>query len=65
MPVAEMLEITTKILQDNQSNSNVSSEDHKKVMRILQDEITAVRSKISGKSQFDCCYHMVRIDELM
>lgn len=49
MPVAEMLEITTKILQDNQSNSSISSEDHEKVMRILEDEITAVRSKISGK----------------
>jgi hypothetical protein len=52
MPVAEMLEITTKILQDNQSNSSISSEDHEKVMRILEDEISAVRSKISGKYCF-------------
>jgi hypothetical protein len=52
MPVAEMLEITTKILQDNQANSSISTEDHEKVMRILEDEITAVKSKISGKYLF-------------
>ncbi|KAG2187037.1 hypothetical protein INT44_003265, partial [Umbelopsis vinacea] len=47
MPVAEMLEITTKILQDNQANSSISTEDHEKVMRILEEEINAVKNRES------------------
>jgi transcription initiation factor IIF auxiliary subunit len=52
MPVAEMLEITTKILKDNQKNSKLTNEDYEQVMQLLLDEIQAVKSRISGSCYF-------------
>jgi len=48
MPVVEMLEITAKILEDNQEHSKISIQDYEKVKRILEEEIMAVKSRISG-----------------
>lgn len=48
MPVAEMLEITTKILTDNQENSKLTNEDYERVMHILHEEILAIKSRING-----------------
>lgn len=63
MPVAEMLEITTKILKDNQKNSKLTNEDYEQVMHLLLDEIQAVKSRISGSCFFfgNCCYYLVMI----
>lgn len=49
LPVADMLEITAKILEDNQENSAVGRDDYEKVMNILNEEITAVRGRIHDR----------------
>ncbi|KAJ2957037.1 hypothetical protein NQZ79_g7179 [Umbelopsis isabellina] len=49
LPVADMLEITAKILEDNQENSAVGRDDFEKVMNILNEEITAVRGRIHDR----------------
>ncbi|GAB5586731.1 ubiquitin-specific protease ubp2 [Umbelopsis nana] len=49
MPVAEMLEVTTKILTDNQENSKLTNEDYERVLHILHEEILAIKSRISDR----------------